>query len=104
MHPVAMACDTCQVEVRGPFRQALFSQLPAEDIAFLERYLLAGFSIKALAEESGMGYVAIRNRLDRLLASYGRLRNNEDAKRAILEKLEKGELTAEEAVKAMERL
>ena len=70
MRPAVMACDHCNVEIRGQFRQTQFARLPDEDLEFLERYLLAGFSIKALAEESGLGYVAIRNRLDRLIETY----------------------------------
>jgi len=104
MRPVAMTCDRCGVEIRGRFRETPFSRLSGENLEFLERYLLAGFSIKALAEESGLGYVAIRNRLDRLIESYRNLRNNEEAKRAILEQLEKGAISAKEAAEAMERL
>jgi hypothetical protein len=79
MRPVVMACDRCEVEVRGKFQQTQFSRLPHEDLEFLERYLLSGFSIKALAEESGLGYVAIRSRLDRVIELYRNLHNNEDA-------------------------
>jgi len=104
MRPVAMTCDRCGVEIRGRFRETPFSRLSSENLEFLERYLLAGFSIKALAEESGLGYVAIRNRLDRLIESYRNLRNNEEAKRGILEQLEKGDISAKEAAEAMERL
>ncbi len=104
MRPVLMTCDRCEVEIRGRFRQTHFSRLPSEDIEFLERYLLAGFSIKALAEESGLGYVAIRNRLDRVIEAYRKLHSNEEAKRAILERLEKGEISPQEAAEAIERI
>ena len=36
------------------FRQTQFARMSAEDAQFLESYLLAGFSIKALAEQSGL--------------------------------------------------
>ena len=68
MRPVVMVCDRCEVEIRGRFRVTQFSRLSSEDLEFLQGYLLAGFSIKALAERSGLGYVAIRNRLDRIIA------------------------------------
>lgn len=104
MRTAVMVCDRCDVEIRGKFRQSQFSRLPEEDQEFLERYLLAEFSIKALAEESGLGYVAIRNRLDHLIESYRKLQANEDAKRAILERLSRGEITPAAAAKAIERL
>ncbi|MCC6489058.1 MAG: DUF2089 family protein [Candidatus Hydrogenedentes bacterium] len=99
-----MQCDVCGVEIRGEFRSTQFAKLSGEDQEFLERYLLAGFSIKALAEQSDMGYTAIRSRLDRLIEEYRRLRTNEDARLRILEGIERGEMTPEEAVRAMEKL
>jgi hypothetical protein len=104
MRPLVMVCDRCAVEIRGQFRVTQFSRLSGEDLTFLERYLLAGFSIKALAERCGLGYVAIRNRLDRIIESYRRLHEGEEAKRAILERLENGEISAEAAAEAIERL
>ncbi len=104
MYPVVMTCQRCDVEIRGQFRQTQLSRLPSEDLEFLGRYLLAGFSIKAVAEESGLGYVAIRNRLDRAIESYRKLHSNEEVKRAILERLEKGEISPHEAAKAIERI
>ena len=104
MRPVAMVCDRCEVEIRGRFQVTQFSRLSSEDLEFLQRYLLAGFSIKALAEGCGLGYVAIRNRLDRIIESYRRLHEGEEAKRAILERLENGEISAQAAAEAIERL
>ncbi len=104
MRPVAMVCDRCDVEIRGRFRVTQFSRLSSENLEFLERYLLAGFSIKALAEKWGLGYVAIRNRLDRIIESYRRLHEEEEAKRAILDRLENGEISAEAAAQAIEGL
>ena len=104
MRPVAMQCDRCEVQIQGRFRQTPFTRLPVEDLEFLERYLLSGFSIKALAERTGLGYVAIRNRLDRIIGLYNDLHQNQSAKLAILERLENGELSPEAAAEAMERL
>ena len=92
-----MACLSCGVEMRGRFRESLFQLLSDEEQQLLEQYLLAGFSIKALAKKTGMGYAAIRTRLDRLIENYHALRRNEDGKKRILEKVASGELTAAEA-------
>ena len=97
MRPVAMECPVCGVEVRGRFRQVLFQKLDAEEQQLLEDYLMAGFSIKALASETGMGYAAIRTRLDRLIEHYGRLRKAEGEKKRILEQVASGSLSASEA-------
>lgn len=42
--------------------------LQEEDWQFLKRFLLASGSLKALAEEYGISYPTVRNRLDRLIA------------------------------------
>jgi len=97
MRTAAMACPSCGVEVRGRFRESLFQLLPDEEQQLLEQYLLAGFSIKDLAAQSGMGYAAIRTRLDRLIADYKALKQNEEAKKRILEMVASGELPAIEA-------
>jgi len=99
-----MECPVCAVEIRGRFRQTLFQMLTAEEQDLLEKYLLAGFSIKALAEETGMGYVAIRNRLDRLIERYRDLREGESEKRQILDKVASGEITAGEAAELIARI
>ena len=104
MRPTVMGCDHCDIEIRGRFRASQFARLSSEDLEFLERYLLAGFSMKALTEDIGLGYVAIRNRLDRIIESYRRFSEGEEAKRAILARLENREISAEEAAEAIERL
>jgi hypothetical protein len=92
-----MECPACGVEIAGRFRESLFPLLTGEEQEFLEEYLLAGFSIKDLAERSGMGYAAIRTRLDRLIANYQALRQNEEARKHILGRVASGELSAAEA-------
>ena len=100
----AMACPVCNVEIHGAFRQILLHQLPTEDLEFLEQYLIADFSIKALEERSGMGYVAIRNRLDRLIEHYHALVSGEETKKKILDQVASGEITAAEAAERIARL
>ncbi len=104
MRTVAMECPACGVEIGGRFRESLFQLLTDEEQQFLEQYLLAEFSIKDLAERSGMGYAAIRTRLDRLIANYQALRENEDARKRILAQVASGELSAVEAADRIRNL
>ena len=104
MRVTAMHCDACDMEVRGRFGLTLFQHLGAEDLELLEEYLLAGFSIKELANRTGLGYMAIRPRLDRLIARYEALRKGESQKRRILDDLEAGTITADEAVRRLARV
>ena len=104
MRTVAMECPACGVQVGGRFRESLFQLLADEEQQFLEQYLLAGFSIKDLAERSGMVYAAIRTRLDRLIANYQALRQNEDVKKRILAQVASGELSAADAANKIRNL
>lgn len=102
MRVAAMHCASCGVTVTGEFRETIFDQLDADDLEFLEEYMLAGFSIKALAESSGKGYAAIRSRLDRIIDRCNGLRDLETRRRDVLEKLSAGDISASEATKLIE--
>lgn len=104
MRPVVMACPVCETEIRGAFRQTLFQMLSGEEQQLLEDYLLADFSIKDMAAGSGLGYVAIRSRLDRLIEHYRALRQGEEAKKAVLAQVAEGKLSAAEAARLIAKI
>ncbi|MCI0499608.1 MAG: DUF2089 family protein [Planctomycetales bacterium] len=104
MQVAAMSCTGCGVKVEGPFNDSIFTRLAAEDQQFLLDYLLSGFSIKALEENSELGYAAIRTRLDKLIDNTKSLMRSEEQKKAILEKLRTGDITVAEAKKRLEKL
>jgi len=104
MQTAAMKCIPCQVKVEGQFPQTVFDRLSAEDQEFLEQYLLAGFSIKTLEQNSPMGYAAIRSRLDRLIANYETLIKKDAQKKAVLEQLRAEKITVAEAKRQLEAL
>jgi len=104
MQVAAMHCTVCGVKVEGPFTNSVFERLSSDDQQFLLEYLLSGFSIKALEENSQLGYAAIRSRLDRLIANTKALMHSEEQKKAILEKLRSGDITVAEAKKRLEKL
>jgi hypothetical protein len=104
MQTAAMSCAPCGVKIEGNFSETFFDRLAPEDQKFLERYLLAGFSIKTLEQSSSLGYAAIRSRLDRLIANYKALAKMDAQKKAVLEKLRADEITVAEAKEKLEKL
>jgi len=104
MRTVGMACPNCRVKIEGQFSETLFDRLASEDQKFLEQYLLAGFSIKTLEQNSSLGYAAIRSRLDRLITNYKVLAKMEGQKKAVLEKLRADEISVAEAKDMLEKL
>ena len=104
MQTAAMKCTLCEVKVEGNFSQTAFDRLTLEDQEFLEQYLLAGFSIKTLEQNSPMGYAAIRSRLDKLIANYKTLVAMDAQKKAVLEQLRAEQITVAEAKRKLEEL
>ncbi|MEJ2705786.1 MAG: DUF2089 family protein [Sedimentisphaerales bacterium] len=104
MQTTAMSCSVCGVQIEGNFSETLFNRLAPQDQQFLEQYLLAGFSIKTLEQNSPLGYAAIRSRLDRLIADYKALARMDAQKKAVLEQLRTDEITVAEAKEKLERL
>ncbi len=106
MHPVKLACPACgvAVETKGEFRLPRVAQLSADEAAFLAEYVLAAFSIKELEKRVGMSYPAVRARLDRIIESMRELSAGAGKRKKVLEKLERGELRADEAIRAIEAL
>ena len=104
MQTAAMSCLVCEVKIEGNFSETFFNRLAPEDQTFLEQYLLAGFSIKTLEQNSTLGYAAIRSRLDRLIANYNKLKDMDVQKKAILEQLRTNEITVAEAKEKLEKL
>jgi hypothetical protein len=104
MQTAAMACAACGVKIEGTFSSTFFDRLRPEDQQFLERYLLSGFSIKSLEQNSSLGYAAIRSRLDKLIANYKSLLDMDSQKKAVLEQLRTGEIGVAEARQKLEGL
>ena len=97
MQTTTMSCASCGVKIEGNFSETFFDRLSQQDREFLEQYLLAGFSIKALEQSSSLGYAAIRSRLNRLIANYEGLKKLDAQKKAVLEQLRTDEITVAEA-------
>jgi len=104
MQTAAMTCAACGVKIEGNFSETFFDRLTPEDQKFLEQYLLAGFSIKTLEQNSNLGYAAIRSRLDRLISTYKVLVERDAQKKAILDQLRTSQITVAEAKEKLEKL
>ena len=104
MQMSAMTCTPCGVKVEGSFAGIPFNSLSLQDQAFLEQYLLAGFSIKTLEENGTLGYAAIRSRLDKLIECYKAIKRMEAQKKAVLEQLRKDEINVAQAKEKLEKL
>lgn len=64
-----MTCGACGVAIDGPFAMTRLGSLPVEHQRFIEMFILAGGSLKELAEQTGVSYPTVRSRLDKVIES-----------------------------------
>jgi hypothetical protein len=64
-----MGCGRCGIQVEAAFPVSRLAALPLEHQRFVEMFLLADGSLKEIAEQLGVSYPTIRNRLDKVIAA-----------------------------------
>ncbi len=111
---VRLQCPSCHTAIEGSFTLGRFQRLSPEQISFLEVFIKNRGIIRNVESELGLSYPTVRNRLDDLLRALGfEVREDveaaretaEDAERRrdVLERLRRGELSAEQAVKLLKK-
>ncbi|MCX8057956.1 MAG: DUF2089 domain-containing protein [Spirochaetes bacterium] len=104
----SLKCLSCNVEISGNFELDDFFKLNNEQLSFLKSFIRNRGSIKDVEKELGISYPTVRNRLDEIIETLGykveRDRNYEKKKNEILQKLENGEITSNEAIKMLKEL
>ncbi len=93
------------ITIRGRFKLPAVSRLDPEQQRILEVFLRARGVISTMEKELGLSYPTVRARIDGMLDAMGlapykdspKKPKNDDVKRRILEQLEEGQISAEEA-------
>ncbi len=97
----ALHCPRCDLTIAGQFARCRFCDLPPETLQFLETFVRCRGVIRQMEKELGVSYPTVRARLDDLLRTLGFERDEAapgETVRSVLERVERGELTVEEAV------
>lgn len=100
-----LASDESGVSIRGRFEIPRYARLDHDQAKFLETFLRCRGMLNSVERELGISYPTVRSRLDSVLDALdlkpykedGRTTKLAEKKRKILDMLEKGEITAEEA-------
>jgi len=100
-----LANEDSGITIRGRFAVPRYARLDAEQQRFLETFLRCRGMLNSVERELKMSYPTVRARLDSLLEALDMVPLKEeikkdksaDKKRKVLDQLEKGEITAEEA-------
>ena len=97
-----LKCPKCGTIIRGNFPINKFLSLDSDDLEFLVTFLRSRGSIKEVQERLGISYPTAKNRLDKLLLSLGFSEEKRAVdKMSILDALERGEITAKEAIEML---
>ncbi|AEH50742.1 DUF2089 domain-containing protein [Pseudothermotoga thermarum] len=102
-----LSCPSCGTVIRGKFELEEFFRLTPEQINFLRIFIKSRGNLSEVQKELGISYPTARARLESIVRTLGYEAeevSQEQKINEILEKLEKGEVSAEEALEQIRRL
>lgn len=92
------------IAIEGVFELPQLARLSQEDQVFITAFVRSHGSIKEMEQTFGVSYPTIKSRLNRISKSLEYVETNPAPPRAeILDRLDRGEITAQEAIEEMER-
>lgn len=102
---VKLKCDKCDTVIENDFRLNKFDYLSEQELDFVETFIRCRGNIKEVEKELKISYPTVRARLDEVIGrlGYKTAPPADDRKKEILDALERGEITAEEAVAQMQK-
>ena len=96
----SISCTECDMKMTGTFYISGFSKLSEKQPGFVTAFIKCKGNIKEMEKELGISYPTVKSRLDEVANALGLSVEQEPEKgnADILESLDKGELSIEEAV------
>jgi len=93
------------IAIEGRFELPQLARLDMADQVFITAFVRSHGSIKEMERIFGVSYPTIKTRLNRIAGSLEFVETNPTPSKAeILEQLQQGEITAEDAIREMEKL
>ncbi|MEX1071853.1 MAG: DUF2089 domain-containing protein [Anaerolineales bacterium] len=105
-----LVCRECETAIEGRFLAGPFARLSEEQLNFVEAFVRNEGKITRMEEEFELSYPTIRSRLHEVIRALGYEPGKESAsalteeeRRKILEDLDNGKISSEEAMKMLEQ-
>lgn len=96
-----LKCSNCGTIIENEFELSNLSYLNGDQLKFMEIFIKCRGNIKEVEKELGISYPTVRAKLDEVVAALGytvtKSKDLPDSK-DIIDMLEKGEITAEQAI------
>ena len=99
-----LKCDSCSTVVENEFELSKFDYLNSEQLSFIEVFLKSRGNIKDVEKELGISYPTVRAKLDEVIIALGYTVTKQKPstdKKEVVDMLEKGEITADEALRML---
>lgn len=98
-----LVCRSCNTAIENEFELPRLMKLSNEELAFAEIFIKCRGNIKDVEKELGISYPTVRAKLDEVIASlgYSVVRTKSVPNNEVLDMLEKGEISAEQAIKML---
>ncbi|MDO5028863.1 MAG: DUF2089 domain-containing protein [Bacillota bacterium] len=98
------SCQDCGSQINGYFEGNKFLKLSEEDLEFIEIFVMNRGSIKEIEKVLGVSYPTVRNKLDQVIKALGHKVSPDKSRMEILEMLDQGLITADQATEMMKNL
>ena len=102
-------CESCDTRIEGRFENSAFPGLTAEQVQFVRTFVRCEGKITRMEAELDLSYPTIRNRLQDVIRAMGYEPKREDVteaaaekRRTVLNELDAGRISAEEAMRALQ--
>jgi hypothetical protein len=100
-----LRCSSCSIAVEGKIAVPRLARLSVEHREFIELFVRSSGSLKAVAEKLGISYPTVRNRLNKVIAALQEEEKTErDARREILNAIEEGKISVDQAIQLLREL
>ena len=100
LRAVKLRCNKCGTVIENDFELSKFEYLAEEQLKFMQVFIMCRGNIKDVEKELGISYPTVRAKLDEVISALGYTVVKKDAvnNSETIDMLEKGEITAEQAV------
>ncbi|GAA0360840.1 DUF2089 domain-containing protein [Bacillus horti] len=104
-----LKCDSCKTTISGRFETSRLGSLTEEQLKFVEIFIKVRGSIKEMERELNISYPTVRNRLEQVIEALGYEQEytpgeKSELKQEILNQLNRGEISSEEALKRINQI
>jgi len=100
LRAVRLKCSKCGTVIENEFELSKFESLGDDQLRFMETFVMCRGNIKDVEKELGISYPTVRAKLDDVISALGYVVVKKPAIESteIIEMLEKGEISADQAV------